>query len=109
VNFFAPILPRRTGRNSADPTRGLASVKTDAITLSYIPNSYSQTTISHAMPPQSMEIKVNDQPNSSKGRELCGFEIGMQVIILDTGGNYDTFVITNVQDRPGTFNTGSCP
>jgi len=101
VNFFAPILPRRTGRTAADPTRGLASVKTDAITLSYIPNSYSQTTISNAMPPQSAEIKVNDQPNCPKGRELCGFETGMQVIIFDTSGNYDTFTITNVQDSAG--------
>lgn len=101
LNFFAPILPRRTGRTSADPTRGAASVKTDAITLSYIPNSYSQTTISQAMPPQSAELKVNTPPNCPKGRELCGFEIGMQVIIFDTNGNFDTFVITNVQDSAG--------
>ena len=35
----------------------------DAITLAYIPNTYSQTTISQPMPPQSTELKVNDQPN----------------------------------------------
>ena len=101
LNFFAPILPRRTGRTDADPTRGTASVRTDAITLSYIPNTYSQTTISQAMPPQSAELKVFDQANCPKGRELCGFEIGMQVIIFDTSGNFDTFVITNVQDSAG--------
>jgi hypothetical protein len=101
INFFAPILPRRTGRDSADPTRGTASVKTDAITLSYIPNSYSQTTISNPMPPQASELKVFDQPNCPKGRELCGFEIGMQVIIFDNSGNFDTFTITNVQDSAG--------
>ncbi|MBA2304322.1 MAG: hypothetical protein H0W08_17050 [Acidobacteria bacterium] len=101
VNFFAPILPRRTGRTAADPTTGAASFKTDAITLSYIPNSYSQTTISNPMPPQSAELKVNDQPNCPNGRQLCGFETGMQVIIFDTSGNFDTFVITNVQDSAG--------
>lgn len=101
VHFFAPILPRRTGRTSADPTRGLSSVKTDAITLSYIPNSYSQTTISSAMPNVSAELKVFDQPNCPKGEELCGFEEGMQVIIFDTSGNFDTFVITQVQDSAG--------
>jgi hypothetical protein len=53
------------------------------------------------MPPQSAEIKVEQQANCPKGRELCGFEIGMQVIIFDTNGNYDTFVITNVQDSAG--------
>ena len=101
INFFAPILPRRTGRVGADPTTGGASVKTDAITLSYIPNSYSQTTISNPMPVQSAELKVNDQPNCPQGRQLCGFETGMQVIIFDTSGNFDTFVITHVQDSAG--------
>jgi hypothetical protein len=101
INFFAPVLPRRTGRVGADPTRGTGSFKSDAITLSYIPNSYSQTTISNAMPPQAAELKVFDQPNCPKGRELCGFEAGMQVIIFDTVGNFDTFVITHVQDAAG--------
>ena len=101
INFFAPILPRRTGRVGADPTRGAASFRADAITLSYIPNSYSQTTISAAMPQVAAELKVFDQPNCPKGRELCGFEAGMQVIIFDTTGNFDTFVITQVQDAAG--------
>ena len=101
INFFAPILPRRTGRISADPTQGAQSFKTDAITLSYIPNSYSQTTISASMPQVAAELKVFQQPNCPKGRELCGFEQGMQVIIFDTTGNFDTFVITQVQDSAG--------
>lgn len=101
INFFAPILPRRTGRIGADASAGPSSFRTDAITLSYIPNSYSQTTISDPMPQVAAELKVFDQPNCPKGRELCGFEIGMQVIIFDTTGNFDTFVITNVQDSAG--------
>ena len=101
INFFAPILPRRTGRNAADPTQGPASFRSDAITLSYIPNSYSQTSISSPMPQVAAELKVFDQPNCPKGRQLCGFEEGMQVIIFDTSGNFDTFVITQVQDDAG--------
>lgn len=101
INFFAPILPRRTGRVGADPTQGPASFRSDAITLSYIPNSYSQTTISNNMPQVAAELKVFDQPNCPKGRELCGFEQDMQVIIFDTSGNFDTFVITEVQDDAG--------
>lgn len=102
VNFFAPILPRKTGFNyQNEPTRGLLSVLPDAITLSYIPNSYSQTTISNAMPNVAAELKVFDQPNCPRGRELCGFEIGMQVIVFDTSGNFDTFVLTQVQDAAG--------
>ena len=43
VNFFSPILPRRAGYTAPDPYNVF---KTDAITVTYIPNTYSQTTIS---------------------------------------------------------------
>lgn len=98
VNFFASVVPRRTGDLSADPTTGTGSFTTDKITLTYIPNSYSQTTLRAAMPSQSAELKVTDQPNCPKGEQLCGFTIGMDVIIFDMSGNYDTFTITQVQD-----------
>src|SRR5687768_10346230 len=40
LNFFAPVMPRRTGR-----TNGQARnvVEDHVITLAYVPNSYSQT------------------------------------------------------------------
>ena len=96
VNFFAPILPRRIGRVNPDaPT----VFKDNAITLSYIPNSYSQTTISSAMPTPSSELKVTPQPNCPADvGNLCGFKDGMDVIIFDTSGNFDLFTITEVQD-----------
>ena len=95
VNFFAPILPRRLGRVNPDPA---TVFKDDTITLSYIPNSYSQTTISDPMPNVSAELKVTDQPNCPSGENLCGFTEGMEVIIFDTNGNFDFFTITEVQD-----------
>ena len=33
-----------------------------------------------------------------RDEELCGFKEGMDVIIFDMSGNYDTFTITQVQD-----------
>ena len=72
--------------------------RSDTITLVYIPNTYSQTTISSAMPNVSAELKVTNQPNCPSGQELCGFTEGMEVIIFDTSGNFDTFTITQVQD-----------
>jgi hypothetical protein len=98
VNFFAPILPRRSGLTNPD---GRAVFRNDTITLSYIPNSYSQTTIESAMPPNSAEIKVTYPPNCPAAKELCGFEEGMTVIIFDSTGHYDTFTITQVQDAAG--------
>lgn len=95
VNFFAPIVPRRVGRVNPDDVEVFRS---DTITLAYIPNSYSQTTISSPMPNVSSELKVTDQPNCPSGQQLCGFSEGMEVIIFDTSGNHDMFVITQVQD-----------
>jgi hypothetical protein len=101
VNFFAPILPRRIGQVGADPMTGPGSFKPDAITLLYIPNSYSQTTITQGMPISSAELKVSNQPNCPQGHELCGFSVGMGVAIFDTAGNFDTFTVTNVQESAG--------
>ena len=98
VNFFAPILPRRTGRTTPDARNVF---RPDAITLAYIPNSYSQTTIESAMPPTSSEIKVTYPPNCPAAKDLCGFETGMTVIIFDQTGHFDTFTITHVQDSAG--------
>ena len=70
----------------------------DALLLTYIPNNYSQTTISNSMPPNASELKVTDVPNCPKHDQLCGFEAGMVVIIFDDAGHFDTFEITKVQD-----------
>ena len=98
VNFFAPVLPRRTGYTAPDPFNVF---KTDAITITYVPNTYSQTQIKDSMPPNSNEIKVFDQDNCPGNDQLCGFEEGMEVILFDSSGNFDTFVITQVQDAAG--------
>ena len=95
--FVAPILPYRAIGDNTDPSRGVF-FRDDAITLIYVPPTPAQTTISLPMPAQSSEIKVTDQANCPKGTELCGFEIGMRLIIFDPDGNWDTFTVTQVQD-----------
>jgi hypothetical protein len=96
VRYFAPVLPRRIGRVNPDAA---TVFKDDTITLSYIPNSYSQTTISASMPNVSAELKVTAQTNCpADAGALCGFTEGMDVIIFDTSGNFDMFTITEVQD-----------
>lgn len=97
INFFAPILPRRTGRINPDPTQGTASYRTDAITLTYIPNTYSQTTITNEMPANSVELKVDVQQNCPRKDPLCGFTNGMGVVLFDSSGNFDAFTITQTQ------------
>ena len=98
LQFFAPLVPRRMGLINPDAK---TVFKSDTITLSYIPNSYSQTTIERSMPPQSAELKVTYPPNCQVPKDLCGFEEGMTVIIFDNSGHFDTFTITQVQDSAG--------
>jgi hypothetical protein len=76
-------------------------VKPDAVTISYIPNTYSQTTIRDPMPQPSAELKVEDMSNCPKGEELCGFKIGMTLLIFDQEGHFDFFNVTNVQNSAG--------
>ena len=95
LSFFAPIIPKKMGLNGAD---AWDAARDDAITITYIPETYSQTTISNAMPEVSAEIKVTDQPNCPKGRELCGFTVGEEALIFDHSGHFDLFTITQVQD-----------
>ena len=97
-NFFAPVLPRRTGFTSPD---SYTTFRTDAITLVYVPNTYSQTSISSDMPNVSAELKVTPQSNCPQGEQLCGFSEGMGVLIFDSNGNFDAFTITQVQDNAG--------
>lgn len=94
-NFFAPIMPYRFD----DPAKGIY-YRPDAISLIYVPPTPSQTSISAGMPANSAEIKVNPQPNcpGNKQNQLCGFDIGMRLIIFDSSGNYDLFTVTEVQD-----------
>jgi hypothetical protein len=98
--FIAPIMPYRAFGEPPDSVNGVF-YRNDVISLLYVPPTPSQTSISLAMPPKSVEIKVNAQPNCppEKGEELCGFSQGDQAIIFDVSGNWDMFVITQVQDQ----------
>ena len=97
LNFFAPLLPRRTG---AVNSQGRAVAESDVVTLAYVPNSFSQTSISQGMPPNSAEIKVTTPPNCPGypvKKDVCGFETNDTVIIFDSTGVWETFTITQVQ------------
>ena len=95
-NYFAPILPYRTGQVAADPP---GSFRPDAVTLVYVPNSFAQTSLEKDLGfGSSVEMTVEKQFNCPETDPLCGFELGMSALIFDpkTGG-FDTFYITQVQ------------
>jgi prepilin-type N-terminal cleavage/methylation domain-containing protein len=97
--MFAPVMPFRIGTLNDDPP---GTFKTDTITLMYVPPTVAQTTLAtHGPSLKSAEIGVNDEPGCppDKADALCGFEIGMTVLMYDDSGNFDVFTITNVQDQ----------
>jgi type II secretory pathway pseudopilin PulG len=96
ANFFAPILPYRSGQTGNDPASGVY-FRPDAITIIYVPHTAAQTTIRDPMPNVSAEVKVNPQPNCPTGDDLCGFHEGMGVLIFDPSGAWESFEITHVQ------------
>ncbi|PYR78345.1 MAG: hypothetical protein DMF86_06140 [Acidobacteria bacterium] len=105
MGFFAPILPHCWGNACPTAAGGVTSGTAVASTISmvYIPNTYSQTTISDPMPPSSEELKVNPQPNcpDPSNNPLCGFHVKDELIIFDTSGHFDTFTVTEVQASAG--------
>jgi len=96
--FFAPVLPYRNGSANDDPA---GTFKSNVITLMYVPNTSAQTTLQGKGPSQkSSELAVNQEPQCPNDKPLCGFQEGMQLLIYDDTGNYDTFTVTNVQSNP---------
>jgi prepilin-type N-terminal cleavage/methylation domain-containing protein len=97
ASFFAPILPYRNGSANDDPP---GTFKTNVVTLMYVPSTTSQTSMQGHGPSQgSSEVAVNQEPGCPSGDPLCGFWTGMQALVYDDTGNYDTFTVTNVQDN----------
>ena len=98
TKFFAPVLPHRTGKIDPDSEAGVY-FHSDAISVTYVPQTSAQTAISDPMPKPSAEIKVEAQPGCPQNDPLCGFEAGQTVLIFDDTGAWDTFTITNVQNN----------
>jgi prepilin-type N-terminal cleavage/methylation domain-containing protein len=100
AGFFAPIQPSIQGSDpNYDGGSFPGAYRNDAITIFYVPTTSSQTSISDPMPTASAELKVNPEPSCPNGANLCGFTVGMSVLIYDDTGAYDTMTITEVQDQ----------
>jgi hypothetical protein len=91
--FLAPILPYRVGR-IATLDDGAGAFRTDAITIFSVPATASQTELSAPLPPGSSQFSVEHQPGCPVGRELCGFEAGMGVLIHDGTSAFESMIVT---------------
>jgi type II secretory pathway pseudopilin PulG len=92
--FFAPIVPYRTDLNHADPP---GTVKSDTISLLYVPSTVAQTTLSTMGPDASVaSVGVDAQPGCPVSDQSCGFQAGMAAVIFDASGLHDTFTVSSV-------------
>ena len=100
-NFFAPIMPYRSGDLDPDPASGVY-YRADTISLMYVPPTPAQTTvIKNFGDGNAQEIDVEPMLNcgADKHNQLCGFKDNQHVLIYDVDGSWDMTTITQVQDE----------
>jgi prepilin-type N-terminal cleavage/methylation domain-containing protein len=96
VNYFAPIIPARTGLRAPDPA--LAAFP-DRISLVYVPDGGWQASLLADMPTSSADIPVNPAGPGCPTAGLCGFTDATRAAILDTeslGSGADLFAVTGI-------------
>jgi prepilin-type N-terminal cleavage/methylation domain-containing protein len=112
---LAPILPFRSGLRGADPP---ATFKTDVLTVVYAPPGATQTTLRQPMPAATDVVTLNSDAGCPVADPVCGFDEGMDVLILGSDGAFDVFTITavaapqlalrhNGEDSPKVYPAGS--
>lgn len=99
-NYFAPIMPYRSGDATPDPPN--LFYRNDTLSLMYVPPTPAQTgVVQNLGNGNSQEIVVKPQYNCGldKHDQLCGFQEGMRVLVYDVDGSWDSTTITTVQDE----------
>ena len=91
----AAVFPFRQGATGADPP---GTVRRDVITMVYVPaQTAAQATIRQPMPAGSGAALINLDPGCPLNQTTCGFSAGMDVMIYDDTGSYDTFRVLAAQ------------
>jgi hypothetical protein len=100
AGYFAPILPFRLGSSPAYDD-GPEVFTPDAVTIVYVPSTASQTTVGTEML-DAASTTVNTESGCPAGDMPCGFRPGMDVVVYDGTGAFDTFSVTG-GDAAGTL------
>jgi type II secretory pathway pseudopilin PulG len=90
--YFAPVVPRRIGRQLADP---FAVVRSDAISITYSASLWQTTTLD-PMLPAAPSLRVDARPNCPAGRPVCGYAAGTDLLVFDRAGAFDHFTVSSV-------------
>ncbi len=105
VHYFAPVLPFHQG--NADDAPG--TFRTDTISLISVPVTAAQTTLAADLLPGALTLQLAAGPGCPPGIMLCGFAVGMTMLVYDETGNVDLFEIDTVDAAAGQLTLASRP
>ena len=86
--YFAPVLPRHVSDEAS------VAARDNAITLVYVTETPSQTSIDTAIRAESVTVAVRHEVGCPLGDVLCGFTTGQQVVVYDDAGAFSVFTVT---------------
>jgi hypothetical protein len=97
VRQLPPIAPYRRGWS--DDARGGVFYRPDMLSLVYVPGTTAEADIVHAFD-LGRELLVDLAPNCGVlvRERVCGFTVGMRVILFDARGVFDLATVVNVAD-----------
>lgn len=95
VRRFPPVAPYRRGQ--ADDARGGVFYRPDAVSVVYVPDTRAEADVLHAFDLGS-ELLVDLAPNCGVlvHERVCGFTVGMRVLLFDPRGVFDVATVTEV-------------
>ena len=92
---IASVFPFRRGATGADPP---GTMRPDVVTIIHVlPESPAQTTTAEAFVAQSGTVAIALDSGCPPGDPACAFVAGMDVMIYDETGGYDTFRVVAAQ------------
>ena len=108
IRVFPPVLPARIGVVNPDPE---LTVRTDRISIVYVPESRAQTLLQTAMAAPSSPLAIDAAAPGCAPTTACGFAAGDRALIYEPsmeGGAHDILTVTGVDPARGLL-TPSAP
>jgi hypothetical protein len=95
VRRFPPVAPYRRGQ--ADDARVGVFYRPDALSLVYVPDTRAEADVLHAFD-LGRELLVDLAPTCGVQvhERVCGFTVGMRVVLFDAHGAFDVATVTDV-------------
>lgn len=94
VDYFAPVVPARTGMRTPDPE---LTWHPDRLSVVYVPHGGWHARLSADMPGPGADVPIDSVAPGCPAAGLCGFTVGTRAAIVETsalGAGYDLFTVT---------------